>query len=81
MGKRQVQFGVLFGRHDEDERDGVLGALAMVIVAPLSATLSHFAVSRSREYAADATGAGRCGDPLALASALRKVERVDPRGG
>jgi heat shock protein HtpX len=81
VGKRQVQFGVLFGHHDEDERDGVLGALAMVIVAPLSATLSHFAVSRSREYAADATGAGRCGDPIALASALRKVERVDPRGG
>jgi hypothetical protein len=45
VGKRQVQFGVLFGRHDEDERDGVLGALAMVIVAPLSATLIHLAVS------------------------------------
>jgi heat shock protein HtpX len=70
-----VQFGVLFGRHDEDERGGVLGALAMVIVAPLAAMLIQLAVSRSREYAADATGARLCGDPLALASALRKLER------
>ncbi len=70
------QLAALFGQHDEDEEGGgVLGGLALLIVAPIAATLIQFAVSRSREYAADATGAHLCGDPLALASALHKLEQ------
>lgn len=70
------QFAALFGGHDQDEEGpGVLGGLALLIVAPLTATLIQLAVSRAREYAADATGARLTGDPLALADALRKLER------
>lgn len=71
------QFAALFGRNDEnnEEGPGVLGGLALLIVAPLTATLIQLAVSRAREYAADATGAHLAGDPLALAAALRKLER------
>ena len=70
------QFATLFGQHDEDEEgSSMLGGLAMVILAPIAATLIQLAISRAREYAADATGAGLCGEPLTLASALRKLER------
>lgn len=71
-----VQFAALFGGHDDDEEGpGLLGSLALLIVAPIAATLIQLAVSRSREYAADATGARLVGDPLALAGALGKLER------
>ena len=70
------QFATLFGQHDEDEEGGsILGGLAMLILAPIAATLIQLAISRAREYAADATGARLCGEPLALASALGKLER------
>jgi heat shock protein HtpX len=69
------QLSFLFGNHDEDDNDGMLGGLAMLIVAPIAATLLQMALSRSREYAADATGAQLSGDPLALAGALRRLER------
>jgi heat shock protein HtpX len=70
------QFATLFGSHDEDEEGGsMLGGLAMLILAPLAATLIQLAISRAREYAADATGARLCGEPRALASALGKLER------
>ncbi len=66
----------LFGGHDEaEEGHGLLGSLALLVVAPIAATLIQLAVSRSREYAADATGAALSGDPLALAAALGKLER------
>src|SRR5919201_1664422 len=70
------QFATLFGQHDEDEEgSSMLGGLALLILAPIAATLIQLAISRAREYAADATGARLCGEPLALASALGKLER------
>lgn len=68
-------FGGLGGNGRSDDRDGnVLGELALIILGPLSAGLIQMAISRNREYAADASGARVTGDPLALASALRKLE-------
>lgn len=71
-----LQWGAILGsgRSDEDEgAGGLLGSLAMAIVAPIAAMLIQMAVSRSREYLADETGAAICGRPMALANALRKL--------
>ena len=71
-----LQWGALLGagRGDDEEGAGGLGtSLAMAIIAPIAAMLIQMAVSRSREYLADETGAKICGRPLALASALRKL--------
>ena len=76
---RMAYYAELFGggRRDSRERGGsLIGSLALLIVAPLAATLIQLAISRSREYHADEGGAKLCGDPLALASALEKIERV-----
>ena len=70
-----VQWGAIFGtRSDDDDRGGIIGFLAAVIVAPLAATLIQLAVSRSREYDADKTGGEICGNPMYLANALEKIE-------
>lgn len=82
MLANMAQWAALFGmgRQDEDEGGGgLVGALVMMIVAPLAASLIQMAISRSREYAADARGAAICGHPLALASALRKLEQMNQR--
>lgn len=73
-----AQWAMFFGGfHGDDDRDnplGLVGLIIMIIVAPLAATLIQLAVSRSREYLADATGAKICRCPLSLARALEKLE-------
>ena len=71
------QFAMIFGgpsSDDEDNGGGIVGALLMIFLAPLAATVIQLAISRSREYGADKTGAHVGGDPEALASALEKLE-------
>ncbi|MCL6632657.1 MAG: zinc metalloprotease HtpX [Alicyclobacillus herbarius] len=63
-----------FGRRDDEDNGGILGELAMMILAPIAATLIQFAISRAREYKADATGAELVGDPNPLADALERLE-------
>lgn len=73
-----VQWGAMFGgRSDDDDNSplGMAGALIMAILAPIAAMLIQMAISRSREYAADESGARMCGKPLSLANALAKLER------
>ena len=68
-------FAFFFGGRDDDEGGGGLAMLVVFIVAPIAALLIQMAISRSREYAADAGGAEISGKPWALASALKKLQR------
>ena len=79
MGRFAMIFGGMGGGGDRDRRGGGLSALFMLIVAPIAATLIQLAVSRSREYQADATGAHFTGNPYALASALQKLDAYSRR--
>ncbi len=78
MGRFAMIFGGMGGDRD-DRRGGGLGALLMLILAPIAASLIQLAVSRSREYQADATGAHFTGNPYALASALGKLDAYSRR--
>jgi heat shock protein HtpX len=84
MTARMAQFAAMFGgyggRGDDRERgSNPIALLAMVILAPLAAALIQMAISRSREFAADAGGAAIAGSPYGLADALRKIDAVSKR--
>lgn len=77
MLANMAHWGMIFGGRSSDNREGghPIVALLMIIIAPLAAMLVQMAISRSREYGADETGAAISGDPLSLANALRKLEQ------
>ena len=76
-----AQWAMIFGGgRDDDEGPGSLVAmLVTMIIAPLAAAMIQMAISRSREYLADATGAEICGHPIALAHALERLEEYNHR--
>ena len=71
-----AQISAMFGGMGGRGRDNFIGLLVVAIVMPIAAGLVRAAVSRTREFQADATGAHTSGDPLALASALQKLEQA-----
>jgi heat shock protein HtpX len=84
MTARMAQFAALFGGYggrgdDRDRGNNPIALLAMIILAPLAAALIQMAISRSREFAADAGGAAIAGTPYGLADALRKIDAVAKR--
>jgi heat shock protein HtpX len=80
---RAAQFAAMFGgfggRDDRDRGSNPIALLATIILAPIAAMLIQMAISRSREYAADAGGAQIAGNPYGLADALRKIDAVSKR--
>ncbi len=73
---RMAMFASIFGGGSRDrENSNPIGEILLLILAPIAAMLIQFAVSRSREFAADEGGAKICGRPLSLANALRKLEK------
>jgi heat shock protein HtpX len=79
---RIAQFGAYFGGfggRDNDRGGNPIGLLIMAILAPIAATLIQLAISRSREYAADETGARMAGHPQGLANALEKLQYASKR--
>ena len=71
-----AQFGMFFGGNRNNNGPGIVGSIAMMILAPLGAALVQMAISRTREYAADNFGARIVGQPMWLASALAKIENA-----
>ena len=71
-----LQWSAIFGGFGRDDEEGgnPIAMIAMAILAPIAAMIIQFAISRSREFQADATGARILGDPLPLASALEKLQ-------
>lgn len=74
-----ANFAFFFGGGDRDRPGGMIGGILMMILAPLAAGLVQMAISRSREYEADRAGAEICGNPLWLASALKRIEALAQR--
>lgn len=80
MIAQMAQWSLLSGgRSDDDEGGGIIGALAMMFLAPIAAMIIQLAITRSREFGADHTGAEVSGDPDALATALQKIEAYATR--
>jgi len=80
MLAQMAQFAAIFGGgRDEENRGGGLGLLFMAIIAPIAALLIQLAISRSREYQADESGAKISHKPLALAGALKKLSYASQR--
>jgi heat shock protein HtpX len=69
-----IAYMLLWFGGDDESPLGAIGAIALVLLAPLAATIIQLAISRQREYSADATGAEICGNPESLASALLRLE-------
>ncbi|WP_309644047.1 zinc metalloprotease HtpX [Phenylobacterium sp.] len=69
-----ANFALFFGGNDRERPGGIIGTLALMILAPMAAALVQMAISRGREYEADRHGAEISGDPQALASALQKID-------
>ena len=69
-----ANFAFFFGGNDRERPGGIIGVIAIAILAPMAAALVQMAISRGREYEADAGGAEISGDPQALASALQKID-------
>jgi len=77
---QMARFAAFFGGgRDDEDRGGVVGLLAMAILAPFAAALIQMAISRAREYLADATAARVTRNPGALASALERLQRASQR--
>jgi heat shock protein HtpX len=74
-----AQFGLFFGGGDDEDRPNIVAMLGLMILGPLAAGVVQMAISRTREYDADEDGARLTGDPLALASALHKLEHGTAR--
>jgi heat shock protein HtpX len=79
MARWSALFGGGFSSSSDDREGGALGLIAMSILAPIAAMLIQMAISRSREYQADATGARFAGQPYGLASALQKLGAYSKR--
>lgn len=83
MIANMAQFAAIFGggrdRDGEGGGGGMIGMLLLAVLAPLGASLIQMAMSRSREYLADETGARLCGNPLALARALQRISGASER--
>lgn len=73
MARWAAIFGGVGGGRDDDDRGGVFGLIFMAVLAPIAAMMIQFAISRTREFEADATGAQIAGNPLGLANALEKL--------
>ncbi len=74
-----ANFSMFFGGRDRNNPFGLIGSIAMMILAPMAAMVVQMAISRTREYSADKLGAMICGNPLALANALRKISGMAER--
>jgi len=72
-------FGMFFGGHDDDGDSNPIASILLMILAPIGAMLIQFAISRQREFKADAVGAEISGQPLGLASALKKLDAAAHR--
>jgi heat shock protein HtpX len=79
IGRMAMYAGIFGGRDDRNHSSNPIAMLAMMILSPIAALLIQSAISRSREFAADAGGAKIAGTPYGLADALRKIEAVSKR--